>query len=390
MFIIRKEKAAPVPRTSFVLLFWIFATVSRAQNSADEKLVLENAGTLSSQLISGQVVRMLEGNVRFRQGSMTLTCDRAVQYTREQRTVFRNRVRIRDGEKTLTAQQVTYLARDEVYRAEGNVVYRDGPTTLRADQLTYFREDRKVVAHGNVEVVQEDERLVLTAGHGEYFRDEDYIRVTREPVLVQLDSLGRENTRITGRMMESFDGGRRLRITGEVNIFHQETRAQCDLAEYYRDEEKFVLLKNPVAWQENNELRGDTIELYFQNRKVRQVHVLARAIATSPPDSAAGAGQPNVLKGQKIVFYLRNEKVYKIVVEGTATSIYNMIEDGRFQGINWVQGDRITLYVENNTVRRALIESDPGQSTGKFLPPGVAADSSMMNIAEPRNQESGE
>lgn len=362
------------------LLGWVsfFDNEAQAQQGSSERLILENAERLSSRLVSGQVVRMLEGHVRFRQGQAVLTCDRTTQYTAEQRTVFEGNVLVQDGDRFLRARRIVYLAPQRVYQARDSVVYRKGPSILWADELTYFQDERRVVARGNVRAQQEDERLLLTAERGEYFRDREYIRVTENPVLVQLDSLGREETRIVGMVMESFDGGRLVRVSDDVRIYHGELEARCQVAEYHRDSDTFVLLQNPVAWQAKSELRGDTLELHFRDRQVREVHVLSNATAISPPDSTLKTAQPNMLSGQKMVFYLQNQAIYRIVVEGTATSIYNMVENGKYQGVNWVQGDRIELFVKDNLVERAIIESRPGRSTGKFLPPGFQLTSNEL------------
>ena len=66
------------------------------------------------------------------------------------------------------------------------------------------------------------------------------------------------------------------------------------------------------------------------------------------------------------------EKVDKVIVEGTATSEYHVIEEGEEKGTVRVQGDKITLFVENQNLKRVIIESEPGSSTGRFLPVGVA------------------
>ncbi|RMD99777.1 MAG: hypothetical protein D6814_04960, partial [Calditrichaeota bacterium] len=236
--IVIKPSRKTIPRLALAL--WLSALMpgmhmglAQEQVAAEpDKLVLEHATTLTSMIENGQIVRKLQGEVRFRQGSGRMSCDEAIQYTREGRTLFRGHVRIVDGKKQLQAVQVNYFERYQIYEALDSVVYKSGPTTLFTHKLTYYRNDRKAVAQRNVRVIQSAERLQLTANHAEYFRDRKYIRVTENPVLVQFDSTGQQIMRVTGDLMESFDDGKRVKFTHNVNIWHGQTRAKCEVAEY--------------------------------------------------------------------------------------------------------------------------------------------------------------
>jgi hypothetical protein len=55
--------------------------------------------------------------------------------------------------------------------------------------------------------------------------------------------------------------------------------------------------------------------------------------------------------------------------------VYYVIEEGEDKGTNRVQGDRIMLHLANKELERIVIESDPGISNGKFLPPGHPVES---------------
>ncbi|MDQ7053681.1 MAG: OstA-like protein [candidate division KSB1 bacterium] len=344
---------------TIAILVVLFGRTAYPQVESQERLVLESAERLENTTEDGQVVRRLYDNVQFRQGSALLRCDLAMQYTRDLKTVFRGNVFLQDEARTLTANELTYYEHDKTYVALGNVVFKNGPTTLFCEELIYDSRSKHAEARTLVRLYNEKERIQLTSEFAEYFREREYARMTEHPVMVQFDSTGREETRILGDVMESFDGGKRIKVTGNVRIFHDETRAQCQTAEYVADEKKVVLTDQPVAWQNSDELRGEVIELHLQDRKIREVHVINQAIAFSEADSNLVLDQPNVLSGQQIVFYLSDGEVERIVVEGTATSIYNMIEEGEFKGVNWVQGDRIELMVENRTVKRVRIESKP-------------------------------
>ncbi|RMD94810.1 MAG: hypothetical protein D6814_14100 [Calditrichaeota bacterium] len=76
------------------------------------------------------------------------------------------------------------------------------------------------------------------------------------------------------------------------------------------------------------------------------------------------------------------------VNENSDETEFRVVENGKFKGVNWVQGDRIVLYVSNNLIQRARIESDPGSSRGRFVPPGFKLTEETATGQKPETNKS--
>jgi hypothetical protein len=220
-----------------------------------------------------------------------------------------------------------------------------------------------------------ERRVVLTCGQAEYLRNQEYSRATIEPVLIEYDSAQTEKLRIIGTVIEMFAGGERNKVSGQVEITRENTRAKCDTAEYFRADGRLQLRVNPVTWQNRDELRGELIELFLQEQKLKRAQVTGRAVMTSPVDSTGKDQRMHSLSGGKMTLHFQDEKLDHVVVEETATSTYYVLEEGENQGVNEVQGDRITLFIAAGELQRILITSDPGVSNGKYEPAGTSAPS---------------
>ena len=353
---------------SIIFLLLIGSTASMAQSG---KLRLVHADSAISFQENGRLIRELIGNVAFAQDSATMTCDRAREIPAAKQTVFTGNVRMRDGKRWLHADEVFYFEDRKEQRAVGKVSLGDGPNLLRAKFVSYFQKERLAIADSSVTLTNRERRLRLTCGHLVYQREKEYTDATIKPVLVEFDSLYQESLRITGERIELFDGGKRAKVSRDVKITRNNSRAECGEAEYFRDAERMELRLNPVTWQDNDKLTGERIDLFLKEQKLERVHVVKNAEATSTIDTLKAGKRINNLSGQEINMFLRNDKVEKILVEGTATSVYHVIEEGKEQGKVRVQGDKITLFVEKQVLKRVLIESDPGSSTGRFWPVGT-------------------
>jgi lipopolysaccharide export system protein LptA len=246
---------------------------------------------------------------------------------------------------------------------------------LTARTVTYFQNEERALAERDVVITNSERRMVLTCGQAEYLRHQEYSRATITPVLIEYDSVQTEKLRITGAVIEMFEGGERDKVSGQVDITRENTRAQCDTAEYFRTEGRLQLRVNPVTWQNRDELRGELIELFLQDQQLTHAQVTGKAVMTSPVDSTGKDPRVNSLSGGKMTLHFQNEKLEHVVVEETATSVYHVLDKGENQGVNEVQGDRITLFIDGGELHRILIASDPGVSNGKYEPAGAAAHS---------------
>ncbi len=357
-------------RATLLLIFT--ATALLAQSNTAGKLRLVHADSLVSFEENGQTIRELLGHVEFAQDSAQMWCDQARQIPAENMTIFSGSVKIRDGRKWMRANQFFYFENRQEQQAVGEVALGEGPNELRAKRVTYFQNDRLAIADGDVVLTNSERRLRLTCGHLKYLRDEEHADATLNPVLIEHDSLNVETLRITGEQIELFEGGKRAKVSKQVKMTRSNTRAECGEAEYFRDDERLELRIDPVTWQEGDKLTGERIDLFLDDQKLKRVHVINKAEVTSEIDTLKIGKRINTLTGREITLLLRDEKIEKVIVEGTATSEYYVIEEGEEKGKVRVQGDRITLFVANQSLQRVIIESEPGSSTGRFLPMGVA------------------
>ncbi len=366
----------------FALLIALLFTTSAFAQTEPGKLRLERADSLRGLEENGVSIIEALGHVKFLQDSATLTCDRARTIQAESRTEFIGNVVMHDGPKWLRADRVIAYEDRKIQEAIGQVALGDQTSQMTARRVRYFQITEIAFAEEDVSITNSDRRLLLTCGKAEYYRQQEHSKATISPVLIEFDSLQNENMRITGEVIELFEGGARAKVTGKVEITQKKTRARCEEAEYFRAEGRLELRFDPIAWQERDELRGELIELFIANQKLSQVKVTGKATMTSPADttqadSSVTSKRLNSLSGGKMDLYFKDEQLEHVLVEDAATSVYHVLEAGEDKGTNEVQGDQITLFFSNKELKRIVIASKPGKSNGKFMPPGFTAETKV-------------
>ncbi len=353
-------------RIRFVLLVLVLIVTSLL--FAAEERLRGQADLVEIIKINDQFVRKLVGNVQFLQGESRLLCDEATWYESEQKVILERNVVIDDAQKVLTADYVVYYEALQREEARGNVKIVDSSLTLTAERVIYFEKDEKAIAENKVKIVDEDRRVTLLGGYAEYFQMNDSILITFNPVFIQQDSLGKEEIRITGQVMELAQNGQVAVVTDSVHITRDSTQASCGLAEFWRETNQIILRNNPRVWQSDLEITGDSILLAMKDDQIEKAFIINHAVIFSKSDSIDSQIRWNKLTGKLMTIYFKDNAIDKVIVENQATSWYHLIEEMHYKGLNKVTGDKISLFVSNNELRRIRIESKPGSSNGVFYP----------------------
>jgi len=151
------------------------------------------ADLLEGEVVHGETIQRLIGNVEVRQGTTTLTSQRAVRYFDRNEILFSGRVRIIDDGDTLTATEVQYSTRTRLGQARGNVRLSDGQIRAFAPAGLYDAEGKVATFLEGVRL--EDSLTVVLSPFGRYdteARLADFwgrVELTEPDVRIEADSV---------------------------------------------------------------------------------------------------------------------------------------------------------------------------------------------------------
>lgn len=354
----------------------VFAVVVSAadQRKKASKLILEHADVLEGQRLGDREIRRLKGNVKFRQDSAILTCDEAVQYLSEGRTVLSGGVRFVDSSRTLSGDQVTYEEATRVTCIEGNAELSDASHRLRALRICYDDLTEKASAEGAAELSNEKERTTIVGARIEYDRRSGYARVIGKPQMTRVDSTDGGELIISGVFFEMFEDGDRIVVSDSVRVLRGDLEARCDTLVYLRKENAVKLAHLPRVKQDRQRLTGSAVTLHLRDAQVTAIEIVGNALAAAPVDSLVPVRTPfDLLSGERMMVHLSDEQIDSVRITGRATSYYHVIEDGVEKGLNKVLGDTLFIAFKDRKIDRVRVASSPAASKGEFSPPKILA-----------------
>jgi lipopolysaccharide export system protein LptA len=386
-----------------IVLFAMTAFVLTAHAQSEETtVILNHADSLVGTMLDGEQVKQLIGNVKFTQGRIVVTCDRAIQYVVSKKIFLEGEVvvhqdtmklmssrgvyypdsktaegfddvRLNDGRTSLRASYGKYFVDEKKAYFKGNVNVEDSASVLVADELTHFRETKKTIADGNVRITDMANGITIYGGHFENDRIQKYSSMTIDPKAVQIDTAadGTLDTMIvTSRIIESYqDSLPRIVATDSVVMTYAEVASQAGKAVFFPVLDSIVLEKSPHIWYSRNtwettQVSGDSMFIKLKQRQIQTVVIRGHAVAISVADSSLHH-RYNQVTGQEIILHFHQKNIERLDVNKTATMVYYLFDEKKPNGLNKTTGDNVTMTFREGKIEKITVV---GGVEGQYVP----------------------
>lgn len=305
-----------------------------------------------------------------------LTADAGEYFFDENRAVFQSNVKLFDTTSTLTSQLLTYLRNEDRAIATDNVKIIDSANTIFADTIDHFRKKQITFASGNVVIKNNKNNSLIFGEHLEDYRQDKYTIIDKLPMLVQVDtsrstdSLGIETIRldtlfIQCKVMEVYrEPVQKFIATDSVIIIRDLFSSKNDLTVYFKDEEKIITQKisdehnQPVLWYDNLQLTGDSITIYIENKRIRELDVDGNAFMVSKNKNFNQRFDQSSASGIKMFF--EDNKIQRAEFFGNVYSIYYLYEEEQPNGLMKANSKDAVILFEDNEVSEVKLYGNPG------------------------------
>ncbi|CAN5895885.1 OstA-like protein [soil metagenome] len=141
-----------------------------------------------------------------------------------------------------------------------------------------------------------------------------------------------------------------------VRIFNDSLQAVSDSLHYSTEDSTFKLFKDPVFWNDQTQVSGDTMYLFTENQKAKRLYVFFNGMVVNRTKE----GLFNQMGGRTINGYFKDGAVDYIRVKGTpAESIfYPYDDDSAYIGMNRSSGDVIDIYFVKKELNKIKFIND--------------------------------
>lgn len=365
--------------------------------------------------VSVKIGNFLKGGKLVRNNT-TLTSVEGFYYGVTRDVIFRKKVDLRDPENHITTDTLEYNTYSQLTNFISPTKIRSNTRTIRTSNGNYnlgtrkgYLYDRSSVDDSTYTFIADEMAIDDSVGIGEFRgnaiyrskdsasfdlmanniksnRKKDILLATELPTLllkqrkdtlfVTADTLyGARTSDLKRPLNKARDSVGVIKDTSlnkyfeafhHVKVYSDSLQATCDSLFYALNDSTIRLLNKPIVWSNNNQITGDTIYMFLNNKKPEQLLVFENAFAINRVDTTKYFNQ---LKGNKLnAWFNEDGELVKMKTKGNAENIYFALDENKnFIGMNYSAAQTIQVNFENNEVSKVIFIN---QLAGKMSPMG--------------------
>ncbi|MCS6934259.1 MAG: hypothetical protein NZM35_03785 [Chitinophagales bacterium] len=233
------------------------------------------------------------------------------------------------------------------------------PQTLFTDSLYYDRANGFGRAYHRFRWVDSSMDVELFGRYGEYYDKRQYIMATRKPLLLYKmddDTLLLTADTLKSQTVSDTDSTRMFYAFRNVRMYTRDMQGICDSVFYSFADSTFRMFYQPVIWNEETQLSGDTVFLRTKDKKPDKLSIHNAGLIITP----SGRKYFDQIKGVNIYGYFTNNQLIKAEIRGSAESIYfGKDEHNKYLGCNRAQSNDIDMLFTDKKLSRIVFIRKP-------------------------------
>jgi lipopolysaccharide assembly outer membrane protein LptD (OstA) len=254
------------------------------------------------------------------------------------------------------------------------VVSEDKNKFVTADSMYFNRLSGDGEAFSNILINDTAKKFILTGNYSYFNEKTDFAFVTDSAQFIeysQKDSLFLHGDTLL--LLTVGENDREIKAFYGVRFYRTDLQGICDSMQFNTRDSLLYLIQDPVLWNTDYQITGDTIVLFFNDSTIDRVHVINHAFATEQVDSTYF----NQLKGKLLYAYFDGGELYRVDVDGNAETIYYPVDaPGVFIARNKTESSFFSVTVENREPVKIVIWPS---SSGTSLPlPDLTPESKFL------------
>ena len=269
--------------------------------------------------------------------------------------LFSGRPTFSDSSKFVIADNIAYDKKTDVLQLEGNAKFVDSINNITIVGGQIFADGKVksfLATRKPVMIIYRDGDSTYMAADTLFSGLRKYDSLERKMV-TQTDTLKKTivvNTNTADTSIRYFIGFRHVRI------YNDSLQAVSDSLHYSTIDSTFKLFGEPVVWNDNSQVTGDTLYVYTQNQKPRRLYVFNNGLIINKTKE----GMFNQIGGRTLNGYFVDGFIDYVRVKGSpAESIYYaQDDDSAYVGMNRSSGDVIDIYFVKKELNKIKFIND--------------------------------
>jgi hypothetical protein len=237
------------------------------------------------------------------------------------------------------------------------VLSKDKTKTITSDSLFYNKTEGYVKAFVNMVLNDTVKKIIIMGDYGYYDEKNNFAFATDSAQMIEYSQRDSSFLHADTIFMRTIDSIRDISAYHGVRFYRADIQSVCDSMQFNTSDTILRLYKNPILWNENYQLTGDTIHILFNDSTIERMNVLNYGFAMEEIDST----YYNQLKGRTLIAYFKAGEIYKMDVEGNGEAIYYNIDNKTAAPLQLskLEAPFLTFWINKRKISRIAWNPDP-------------------------------
>ena len=322
-----------------------------------------------------------------------LTSDWGEYYTETKQAVFNFDVQLRNKKFFLTSDTLYYDTGTSVAHAVGpsditsgdsHIYTEDGyyDTNLERARLfarsvmtdkgklmvgdSVFHDSREGTseAFSNVVYIDSLNKNKMTCDYYWYNENTGYGMATKRAVAIdysQKDSLymHADTFKIFTYNIDTDSAYRKIHAYNKVRAYRVDVQAVCDSLVYNSKDSCLTMYRDPIVWNNSQQLLGEEIRVYMKDSTINRAHVVGQALSVEQlPDSV----NYNQVSSDEMFAFFRNGEIYEADANDNVLIVYYPVDDSDSSliGLNYTETTQLKVFIENRKMQKVWMPKAEG------------------------------
>ena len=303
-------------------------------------------------------------NVKMRSKDMYLTTDTLYYDTRTSTAEIVGPTDITSGKSHIYSERGFYDTKNDRARLLDRSVMTNQGKTLVGDSV--WHDDKTGISKAYFNVVYTDtvNKNKLTCDYGEYDDVTGYAMCTDRAVSIdysQRDSLfmHADTFKIYTFNINTDSVYRKIHAYNKVRAYRIDVQAVCDSLVYNSQDSCMTMYKDPIVWNNGQQLVGDEIQVFMKDSVIDHAHVINNAFSIEQmPDRE----HFNQISSKEMFAYFKNGEIDEAQAKDNVLIIYYPVDesDSTLIGLNYTETTELKMYMENRKMKKIWMPKAEG------------------------------
>jgi lipopolysaccharide assembly outer membrane protein LptD (OstA) len=307
-------------------------------------------------------------DVRLRNKKFYLTTDTLYYDTRTSLAHAVGPTHIQSGKSNIKTNDGYYNTHTEKARLFGRSTLVDGDRTMVGDSVYYDSKKRVSQAYRNVVYTDKRNKNKITGNYCYYNEKTGFALATNHALAIdysQKDSLfmHADTFKIFTYHINTDSVYRKIHAYHKVRAYRIDVQAVCDSLVYNTKDSCLSMYKDPIVWNNSQQLLGEVINVYMKDSTINRAQVIGQALSIEQMKDTIHYNQ---ITSREMMAYFRHGDIYESDAIDNVQSVYYPVDDADSSliGLNYVETPLMKAYMQQKKLQKVWAS----KSTGTIYP----------------------